>query len=188
MVDVGRFAVSAVTVVAALVGLVLGIRAELHAGREEQRADREEQRAMRSESLAEDTRAQVYANLVDFYRDGSVLTVVNGNSRVIAMRLTLPERQLRWDLDLVKPCKTLLISSSSLLSSIAVKEPSLKLTEDDLAQLRLEFMDPNHNAWERISGKGLTKTKSWEPTGRPNVVSTEEWNVDAKESPQCGKS
>ncbi|WP_327364040.1 MULTISPECIES: hypothetical protein [unclassified Streptomyces] len=181
MVDVGRFAVSAITVVAALVGLVLGIRAELHAGREEQRAEK-------AEGLAKDTREKVYANLVDFYREGSVVHVVNGNSRAIAMRLTLRESKVHWDLDLVKPCKAILIPNGSLLESMAAKEPSVKLTEDDLAQLRLEFMDPNHNAWGLISGGGPAKTESWKPSGRPNVVSVEEWNVRPEDSPQCDNS
>ncbi|MFJ5546258.1 hypothetical protein [Streptomyces sp. NPDC093225] len=99
---------------------------------------------------------------MDFYWDDSVLRVVNGNSRVIPMRLTLPERKVFWDLDLVKPCKSLLIPDWSLQASMVAEEPSVTLTEGDLAKIRLEFMDPNGNAWERISGRGLTRTGALE--------------------------
>ncbi|MFJ8596829.1 hypothetical protein [Streptomyces sp. NPDC093598] len=58
-------------------GLILGIRAELYAGREDQRAEKAEQRAAAEESRSKEDREKAYANLVDFYRMGSEVIVVN---------------------------------------------------------------------------------------------------------------
>ncbi|QWB21196.1 MULTISPECIES: hypothetical protein [Streptomyces] len=186
--DLGRFAVGAVTVVAALVGLVLGIRAELYAGREDQRAEKAEQRAAAEELRSKEDREKAYANLVDFYRMGSGVIVVNGSSRVMTMRLTLPANKVSWDLDLLQPCKQIAVQNKALLHSMAVEQPSVSLAEGDLAQLRLEFMDPESKAWIRHSGGALARMDAWVPSRRPNLVSSEEWNVSAQDSPQCDGS
>ncbi|MFI8263905.1 MULTISPECIES: hypothetical protein [unclassified Streptomyces] len=171
--DLGRFAVAAVTVLAALAGLVLGIRSE--------------QRAVGEEQRAKEAREKAYADLVDFYRMGSEVIVVNGSSRVMAMRLTLPGSNVRWDLDLLQPCKQIDITNRSLLDSMAVEEPSVKLVEGDLAQLRLEFMDPMDRAWIRNSGGAVARTAGWKPSGRPLMVSSESWNSGAQAAPACDK-
>ncbi|MFF9868081.1 hypothetical protein ACF1G0_22120 [Streptomyces sp. NPDC013953] len=179
--DLGRFTVGAVTVTAALAGLILGVRAELYAGRAEQRAAAEERRS-------KEEREKAYANLVDFYRMGSEVIVVNGSSRVMAMRFTLPASKTRWDLDLLQPCKQIAVPNKALLDSMAVEQPAVRLTEGDLAQLRLEFMDPMSKAWIRNSGGALARTDAWAPSGRPNLVSSEAWNVSAQDAPQCDGS
>ncbi|MER7762231.1 hypothetical protein [Streptomyces sp. NPDC097619] len=179
--EVGRFVVGAVTVLAALAGLVLGIRAELRSGREEQRVEA-------AERLAEEAREKVYADLVDFYWDGAVLHVVNGNSRVVPMRLALPDRKVFWDLALVKPCKELLVPRSALLASMAGEVPSVRLGAGELGSVRLEFMDPEGRVWERVSGRGLTRAEPWPPASRPPAVSAEEWNLRPEDSPRCGSS
>ncbi|MGW0615744.1 hypothetical protein [Streptomyces sp. NPDC002788] len=185
LLDLGRFTVGAVTVVAALVGLILGIRAELYAGREDQRAEKAEQRAAAEERRSRKEREKAYANLVDFYRMGSEVIVVNGSSRVMAMRLTLPASRVRWDLDLLQPCKQIAVPNKALLDSMALEQPSVSLTEGDLAQLRLEFMDPTSKAWIRNSGGALARMDVWAPSGRPNLVSSEAWSVSAQNAPQC---
>ncbi|MFF7309042.1 hypothetical protein [Streptomyces sp. NPDC008137] len=179
--DLGRFAVGAVTVAAALVGLILGIRAELYAGREDQRAAAEERRS-------KEDREKAYANLVDFYRMGSEVIVVNGSSRVMAMRLTLPANKVRWDLDLLQPCKQIAVPNKALLDSMAVEQPPVSLTEWDLAQLRLEFMDPMGKAWIRNSGGVLARRDAWAASGRPTMVSSEAWNISAQDAPPCDGS
>lgn len=186
--DLGRFVVGAVTVMAALAGLILGIRAELYAGREDQRAEKEEQRAAAEESRSQEDREKAYSNLVDFYRMGSEVIVVNGSSRVMAMRLTLPASKVTWDLDLLQPCKQIAVPNKALLDSMAVEEPSVHLTEGDLVQLRLEFMDPMSKAWIRNSGGALARMDAWAPSGRPNLVSSEAWNMSAQDAPQCDGS
>ncbi|MFE9928658.1 hypothetical protein [Streptomyces sp. NPDC005533] len=186
--DLGRFAVAAVTVVAALAGLILGIRSELYAGREDQRAKKAEQRAVDEQQRANEAREKAYADLVDFYRMGSQVIVVNGSSRVMAMRLTLPGSHVRWDLDLLQPCKQISIANRSMLDSMAAEEPSVKLVEEDLAQLRLEFMDPLNRAWIRNSGGAVARTAGWQPSGRPFMVSSESWNSTAQDAPACGKT
>ncbi|WP_031079044.1 hypothetical protein [Streptomyces sp. NRRL S-118] len=179
--DLGRFTVGAVTVTAAPAGLILGIRAELYAGRAEQRAATEERRS-------KEEREKAYANLVDFYRMGSEVIVVNGSSSVMAMRFTLPASKTRWDLDLLQPCKQIAVPNKALLDSMAVEQPAVRLTEGDLAQLRLEFMDPMSKVWIRNSGGALARTDAWAPSGRPNLVSSEAWNVSAQDAPQCDGS
>ncbi|MFJ3620459.1 hypothetical protein ACIPSH_20205 [Streptomyces iakyrus] len=186
--DLGRFTVGAVTVVAALAGLILGIRAELYAGREDQRAERAEQRAAAEERRSKEDREKAYANLVDFYRMGSEVIVVNGSSRVMAMGLTLPASRVRWDLDLLQPCKQIAVPNKALLDSMAVEQPSVSLTEGDLGQLRLEFMDPMNKAWIRNSGGALARMDAWAPSVRPNLVSSEAWNLSAQDAPQCDGS
>ncbi|MFD8236186.1 hypothetical protein ACFV20_30440 [Streptomyces sp. NPDC059696] len=169
------------TVVAALAGLILGIRAELYAGREDQRAAAEAART-------KEDREKAYANLVDFYRMGSEVIVVNGSSRVMAMRLTLPRNKVTWDLDLLQPCKQIAVPNKALLDSMTVAEPSVRLVEGDLARLRLEFMDPMRKAWIRNSGGPLARMDAWSPSGRPNLVSSEAWNISAQDAPQCDGS
>lgn len=165
LLDLGRFTVSAVTVVAALVGLILGIRAELYAGRADQRAAAVEHRS-------QEEREKAYANLVDFYRMGAEVIVVNGSSRVLAMRLTPPASKVRWDLDFLQPCKQIAVPNRALLDSKGVEQPSVSLTEGDLAQLRLEFVDPMNKAWIRNSGGALARLDAWAPSARPNLVSS----------------
>ncbi|MFJ3640282.1 hypothetical protein ACIPRD_11075 [Streptomyces sp. NPDC090108] len=182
--DLGRFTVAAVTVIAALVGLVLGIRAEQRAGADERRTDATEQREKES-------REKSYADLVDFYRTDSGVIVVNGSSRVMDMRLTLPASRLTWDLDLQRPCKQVDIPNRELLDSMAGKQPSVRLTEADLAQLRLEFKDPAGRVWIRSSGGPLARLDTWRPSRLPNradIVNSEKWNARAEDAPQCGAS
>ncbi|MFE2481609.1 hypothetical protein, partial [Streptomyces sp. NPDC059389] len=151
-----------------------------YAGREDQRAQKAEQRAVDEEQRAKGAREKAYADLVDFYRMGSEVIVVNGSSRVMAMRLTLPGSNVRWDLDLLQPCKQINITYRSLLDSMAAEEPSVKLVEGDLAQLRLEFMDPMDRAWIRNSGGAVARTAGWKPSGRPLMVNSESWNSRAQ--------
>ncbi|MFF9979139.1 hypothetical protein [Streptomyces erythrochromogenes] len=188
LLDLGRFGVAAITVVAALVGLVLGIRAELYAGREEQRAQKAAQRLEAEDKRAREEREKAYADFVDFYRTGLEVIVVNGSSRAMSMRLTLPASHARWDLDLLQPCRQIAIPHQVLLDSMAREQPALKLTEADFAQLQLEMMDPNGKAWIRNSGGPLASMSVWAPSGRPNLVSSEAWNVSAQKAPQCDGS
>lgn len=176
--DLGRFAVAAVTVVASLIGLVLGIRAE-------QRGDREDQRATKEEQYVREQREKAYTERVDFYRMGSEVIVVNGSSRVMTMRLTLPEGKAWWELDRLLPCKQIVVPNQVLLQSMASEQPSLKLAEGDLAQLRLEFIDPDQKAWIRSSGGVVARMDSWTPSVREGLVSSEAWNVRPESSPQC---
>lgn len=175
------FTVAAVTVAAAVVGLVLEIRAEQYAGREDRRAAAQDRRDREG-------REEAYPDLVDFYATGSEVIVVNGSSRVMAMRLTLPASKVRWDLDLLRPCRQIAVPSGSLLRSMAVRQPALRLQEADLAQLRLEFKDPTSRAWIRSSGGAPARLDAWVPSGRPHLVSAEVWNVSAQDAPQCDGS
>ncbi|MGW7456878.1 hypothetical protein [Streptomyces sp. NPDC054797] len=177
-VDLGKFAVAAVTVIASLTGLILGIRAEHLASRADERAGREEQRLR-------DQREKVYTERVDFYRMGSEVIVVNGSSRPMTMRLSLPASQVWWDLDLLRPCKQIFIPNKVLLQSMAQERPSVKLAEADLAQLRLEFIDPDERAWIRGSGGVVARMEKWTPAVRAGLVSSEAWNLRPEPSPQC---
>ncbi|MFF1343962.1 hypothetical protein ACFVYT_40100 [Streptomyces sp. NPDC058290] len=191
MLDLGRFSVAAVTVVAALVGLFLGIRAELRAGPIERRAEAEERRAVVAERRGQESREKSYADLVDFYRNDSGVIVVNGSSRVMDMRLTIPASRLTWDLDLQQPCKQVDIPNQELLGSMAEEQPSVHLTEADLAQLRLEFKDPMGKVWIRDSGGAVASLDVWKPSRRPgsaDMVNSERWNARAQTAPQCGGS
>ncbi|MEU9082604.1 hypothetical protein [Streptomyces sp. NPDC048357] len=184
-VDLGKFAVAAVTVIASLTGLILGIRAEHLASRADERAGREEQRVSREEQRLRDQREKAYTERVDFYRMGSEVIVVNGSSRPMTMRLSLPASRVWWDLDLLRPCKQIFIPNEVLLQSMAQEQPSLKLAEADLAQLRLEFIDPDERAWIRGSGGVVARMEKWTPAVREGLVSSEAWNLRPEPSPQC---
>ncbi|MEW2811253.1 hypothetical protein AB0929_29815 [Streptomyces massasporeus] len=95
---------------------------------------------------------------------------------------------VRWDLDLLQPCKQIAVPNKALLDSMAVAHPPVRLTEEDLGQLRLEFMDPMSKAWIRNSGGALPRMNAWAPSGRPNLVSSEAWNISAQDAPQCDGS
>ncbi|WP_030208773.1 hypothetical protein [Streptomyces sp. NRRL S-87] len=189
--DLGRGAVAAVTVLASLTGLFLGIRAEQRAGREEGRSDKAQLRADAQDRRDQEAREQAYADLVDFYRMASDVIVVNGSSHPVSMRLTLPASRLKWDLNLQQPCRQVAIPYREMLRSMSVEEPSVHLTEADLAQLRLEFRDPKGMAWIRDSGGPVARLTAWEPPGpqgRVDMVSSERWNVSAQDTRQCGGS
>lgn len=61
----------------------------------------------------------------------------------------------------------------------------MKLAEEDLAQLRLEFIDPDERAWIRGSGGVVARMEKWTPAVREGLVSSEAWNLTPEPSPQC---
>lgn len=164
-----------ITVIAALGGLLLGIRAE-------QRADKEEQRAI-------DASRKAPAEQVDFYRTPSTVVVVNGNPHPVRMRLFLPEKHLWWELYSVAPCKQIAIPNGSLLGSMRDRFPSVQLTDGDLSSLWLEFVDPKGRSWVRGSGGALApSTPEPTPSGLRMVDLGEPWNKAPQDSPMCGIS
>jgi hypothetical protein len=155
-----------VTVVAALGGLVLGIRAEQRAGEEQE---------------------QTYAKHVDFYRIHSNVTVTNGSTRVMNMRFVLRNPAVWWDLEALRPCKQFDISTGLLLSSMSRERRSPRLTEEDLSGLQLEFMDPEGRVWLRSSGGTVSRFRDWEePPKGVRLVTSEPWNMRPEDSPECG--
>jgi hypothetical protein len=203
--DMARLATitaTVITVAAALGGLVLGIRAEQRAVKEEtraveaeQRAKSEERRAIEAESRAKDEEQQAserdkstYARRVDFYRDMNTMIVINGSTRVMDMRLVLDDPDVWWDLQALPPCQQFDIPTGLLMSAMSAKEPwvSKHLTQQDLSRLRLEILDPNGKVWHRDSGGFVTEAEDW--TQKPKgvrLVSNEPWNMKPEKSPFC---
>ncbi|WP_159043378.1 hypothetical protein [Streptomyces sp. NBRC 110028] len=171
-----------ITVLAALGGLILGIRAE-------QRATKEESRAVNEEKEASVRDKSAYARRVDFYQHMSTLTIINGSSRVMDMRLVLRKPDVWWDLQALPPCQQFDIPTGLLKSAMSAKEPRVAkhLTDGDLSRLQLELRDPNGRVWRRDSGGLVARVGDW---GRPpkglRVVSSEPWNMGPEKSPYCG--
>ncbi|MBB6081120.1 hypothetical protein [Streptomyces paradoxus] len=203
MARLGTIAATVITVLAALGGLVLGIRAEQRAIKEEeraaqaeQRAKSEERRAIRDEARARDEQQQAserdkstYARRVDFYRDMNTLTVVNGSTRIMDVRLVLKDPEVWWDLQALPPCQQFDIPTGLLMSAMSAKEPWVRkhLTEQDLSRLRLEILDPNGKVWRRDSGGLVKQAEDWaqKPKG-VRLVSDEPWHMKPEKSPFCG--
>ncbi|KAB2588370.1 hypothetical protein [Streptomyces arboris] len=162
------------TVIAALAGLILGVRAE-------QRADREEKQAAELSQKA-------FAEQVDFYRTPSVVVVMNGNPHPAKMRLLLPSRHLWWDLRSLEPCKQIKIPTGSLRASLRNLFPSVQVTDEELSSLWLEFQDPEDRSWARTGG-GALAASTWKPTSLGDMVDLREsWNKAPEVSPICGAS
>ncbi|MCX4657144.1 hypothetical protein ACTFBT_37520 [Streptomyces microflavus] len=163
------------TVVAALAGLILGIRAE-------QRADREEKQAAEASQRA-------FAEQVDFYRTPSSIVVMNGNPHPAKMRLFLPRRRLWWDLRSLEPCKQIQIPTGSLRASFHDLFPSVQVTDEELSSLWLEFRDPHGRSWARTGG-GALATSTWKPVspGVHMVDLRESWSKAPEDAPICGAS
>ncbi|MFJ1969245.1 hypothetical protein ACIO93_11310 [Streptomyces sp. NPDC087903] len=169
-----------ITILAALGGLILGIRAEQRADREEQRADKEQYRA------AELSR-KAFAEQVDFYRTPTSVIVMNGNPHPMRMRLILPQRHLWWDLNSLQPCKQVKIPNDSLRAGMRMAISSAQVTDGDLASLWLEFRDPEGRSWVRSSSGGALASSVWEARRGVNWVDLgETWNRAPEDSPICG--
>ncbi|WP_327686528.1 hypothetical protein [Streptomyces sp. NBC_00467] len=171
-VEIGRGVGAVITVIAALAGLILGVRAE-------QRADREEKRAAGLSQKA-------FAEQVDFYRTPSAVVVMNGNPHPTEMRLLLPGR-LWWDLRSLEPCKQIKIPTGSLRASLRDQLPSVQVTDEELSSLWLEFQDPDGRSWARTGGGALAPS-TWKPVslGVHMVDLRESWNKAPEDSPICG--
>ncbi|MGW7397868.1 hypothetical protein ACWGH7_15380 [Streptomyces cyaneofuscatus] len=163
------------TVIAALAGLILGVRAE-------QRADREEKQAAELSQKA-------FAEQVGFYRTPSAVVVMNGNPHPAKMRLFLPGRRLWWDLRSLEPCKQIKIHTGSLRASLRNLFPSVQVTDEELSSLWLEFQDPDGRSWARTGGRALAAS-TWKPASRGvhMVDLRESWNKAPEDSPICGAS
>ncbi|MDV9178769.1 hypothetical protein R6V09_52695 [Streptomyces sp. W16] len=173
--EIGRGVGALLTVVAALGGLILGIRAE-------QRADEAERRAPELDRKAS-------AEQVDFYRTPSEVVVMNGNPHPVRMRLFLPDRHLWWDLYALAPCRQIKIPDAALRDSMRARFPSARFTDGELASLWLEFTDPVGKTWVRSSGGALAspaRSPTTGPVGR--LVLGESWNRTSQDSPVCGTS
>jgi hypothetical protein len=172
MVRAGRTIGALITAAAALGGLILGIRAEQRASDEKARTDSE--------------KAKVYAERVDFYRLGAQVIVVNGSARAMAMRLVLRDRKLWWDLEALRPCTQIAIPNNVLFESMTREVPGLRLTQEDLAGLRLEFRDPQGRSWIRTSGGAVSSSEGTSELPGVLRVSDEDWNLQPENSPDCG--
>lgn len=182
-------AATVITVLAALGGLILGIRAEIRATADEKRAVNEETRAVNAEKEASARDASVYARRVDFYQYMSSLTIINGSSRVMDMRLVLKKPDVWWDLQALRPCQQFDIPTGLLKSAMSAKEPRVAkhLTRRDMSRLQLELRDPNGKVWRRDSGGLVTQEGDWgQPPKGLRVVSSEPWNMRPEKSPYCG--
>ncbi|MFB0619410.1 hypothetical protein [Streptomyces sp. AGS-58] len=163
-----------VTVIAALAGLILGVRAEQRAAREEKRAAELSQK--------------VFAEQVDFYRTPSAVVVMNGNPHPTEMRLFLPGRRLWWDVHSLEPCKQIKIPTDSLRASLRAQLPSVQVTDEELSSLWLEFQDPDGRSWARTGGGALAPSP-WKPASLVHMVDLREsWNKAPEDSPICGAS
>lgn len=171
--EIGRGVGALLTVVAALGGLVLGVRAE-------QRADEAERSAAESSRKAS-------AEQVDFYRTPSEVVVMNGNPHAVQMRLFLPDRHLWWDLYALAPCRQIKIPDAALRDSMRRRFPSARFTDGELASLWLEFTDPAGKNWVR-SSRGALASSVRSPTAGAvsQLVLDESWNRTAQKSPVCG--
>ncbi|MFJ8078229.1 hypothetical protein ACIQ7Q_30935 [Streptomyces sp. NPDC096176] len=166
LVQTGRAVTAALTVLAALGGLVLGIRAELRTTEEAEQVD---------------------AKMVSFYRTPTMITVLNGSNRVIAMRLSLEQPSVWWDLQAVPPCQKIDIPPALLEMSMSEAVPRVTVNDVDLDRLRLEFMDSEGRTWIRAGGGPLRRSAGWEQSlTSVRMVSPEPWNAKPEEAPGCG--
>ncbi|MET8291835.1 hypothetical protein ABZV80_42820 [Streptomyces sp. NPDC005132] len=161
-----------ITVIAALAGLILGVRAE--------------QRATREEKHAAELSQKSFAEQVDFYRTASAVVVMNGNPHPAEIRIFLPGRRLWWDLHSLEPCKQIKVPNESLRASLRARLPSAQVTDEDLSSLWLEFQDPGGRSWARTGGGALTPS-TWKPASLEHMVDLREsWNKGSEDSPICG--
>ncbi|MBL1083547.1 hypothetical protein JK359_16460 [Streptomyces actinomycinicus] len=161
-----------ITVIAALAGLILGVRAEQRAAREEERAAELSQKA--------------FAERVDLYRTPSAVVVMNGNPHPTETRLFLPGRRLWWDLHSLEPCKQIKIPTDTLRASLRSRLPSVQVTDEELSTLWLEFQDPDGRSWARTGGGALAPS-TWKPASLEHMVDLREsWNKAPEDSPMCG--
>ncbi|MFE5189899.1 hypothetical protein [Streptomyces sp. NPDC056628] len=168
-----------VTLIAALAGLILGVRAE-------QRAGREEERAVLAEMQAAELNQKAFAEQVDFYRTPSAVVVMNGNPHPTEMRLLLPGRHLWWALGSLAPCKQIKIPTDSLRGSLRAKLGSVQVTDEELSSLSLEFQDPYRRSWARTGGGALARS-TWRLSSLVHMVDLAEgWNKAPEDSPICG--
>ncbi|MFF7976055.1 hypothetical protein [Streptomyces sp. NPDC007905] len=178
--EIGRGVGATITVIAALGGLILGVRAEQRADREEQRGDQQDQRA------AELTQ-KAFAEQVDFYRTTSAVVVMNGNPHPMRMRLVLPKKNMWWDLYVLQPCKQIKILNDVLRASMRKALPSVQVTDGELSSLWLEFRDPKGRSWVRSSSGGALVSSAWKARRGANWVDLgETWNKAPEDSPMCG--
>lgn len=185
--EIGRVVGAVLTVLAALGGLVLGVRAEQRADREERRAEKEERRADREEKRAAELSRKAFAEWVDFYRTPSAVVVMNGNPHPMHMRLILPEKDLWWDLSALEPCKQIKIPNDTLRASMREAVPSVRVADAELSSLWLEFQDPEGRSWVRGGSKGTLVSSEWDAGPGVNWVDLgETWNKAPEDSPICG--
>ncbi|MGY4967598.1 hypothetical protein [Streptomyces sp. 900105245] len=161
-----------ITVISALAGLILGVRAE--------------QRAARAEKQAAELSQKAFAEQVDFYRTPSAVVVMNGNPHPTEMRLVLPGRRLWWELYSLEPCKQIKVSADALRASLRAQLPSAQVSDEELSSLWLEFQNPDGRSWARTGGGALAPI-TWKPVSRVHMVDLREsWNQDPESSPICG--
>lgn len=166
LVQTGRAVTAVLTVLAALGGLVLGIRAELRATEEAEQVD---------------------AKMVSFYRTPTMITVLNGSNRVIAMRLSLEQPSVWWDLQAVPPCQKIEIPPMLLKMSMSEAVPHVTIRDIDLDRLRLEFMDSEGRTWIRAGAGPLRRSAGWKQSlTSVRMVSPEPWNARPEETAACG--
>ncbi|MFF9087474.1 hypothetical protein ACF1BE_13830 [Streptomyces sp. NPDC014991] len=171
--ELGRTVGASITVLAALGGLVLGVRAE-------QRADRAERQAAQTERRS-------FAEQVDFYGTSSDVVVTNGNPHAVYARLLLPERKLWWQLGGLPPCRKVSVPRASLRAGMRARSPSTQVTDADLSSLVLEFTDPDNRSWIRGGGGALGPSQETPAArGLRMVDLSESWNRSAQVAPMCG--
>lgn len=170
--ELGRTVGAAVTVIAALGGLFLGVRAE--------------QRADRAERQAAEAGRRAFAEQVDFYETSSDVVVTNGNPHAVDARLLLPGKKLWWRLDGLRPCGEISVPRAALRAAMRSRHPSAPLTDGDLSALVLEFADPGDGYWIRLGGGALGPAP--DPPAEPGsrvVDLGESWNRSARTAPMC---
>ena len=125
--------------------------------------------------------------MVSFYRTPTMITVLNGSNRVIAMRLSLEQPSVWWDLQAVPPCQKIDIPPMLLKMSMSEAVPHVTVKNVDLNRLRLEFMDSEGRTWIRAGGGPLRRSAGWEHSLiSVRMVSPEPWNAEPEETPGCG--
>ncbi|MFJ8432113.1 hypothetical protein ACIQ9P_12545 [Kitasatospora sp. NPDC094019] len=183
LVDLGKVLVGGMTFVAALVGLVLGIRAEGRASDDHGRAVEESHRAAEERDRAPVERTY-------FYETTTGVVIVNSSDRVMSMRLVLPQQNLWWGDVQPAPCRQVVIPFSSLLDSMKAAVPDASPDQADLARLQLEVVDPDGKVWRRPSAGAATPVPpgTTPPPGGGRLDYGEKWMADASGSPVCTAS
>ncbi|MFB8234966.1 hypothetical protein ACFC58_00220 [Kitasatospora purpeofusca] len=85
IVDLGKVLVGAMTFVAALAGLILGLRAEV-------RASEDHGRVVDDDKRVSETRRRAAVERTYFYETGTAAVIANSSDRVMHMRLVLPQK------------------------------------------------------------------------------------------------
>ncbi|MFJ4092870.1 hypothetical protein ACIPYS_14910 [Kitasatospora sp. NPDC089913] len=170
------------TFVAALAGLILGLRAESRASEDHGRAVKEDQR------VTEDRRRAAVERTY-FYETDTAAVVVNSSDRVMSMRLVLPQKGVWWGGVQPAPCRQVVIPFGELLASMKTAASSVELGPADLAQLQLEVTDPDGQVWRRDSAGVVTPAPADTRSSRGNRVDNgEKWMAEDRSSPVCGGS